>query len=276
VLEHDKEEMARQAAWFDDKPQFQHQILSEESDAEAYAGHLSRARELTSQAVQSALRADNKEQAAGWELNSAWREDLFGNTLEAHEQAVQALSIAPDSREDEAVAGILLARTGDSTRASAIVKDLEKRYPLHDIVQSYWLPCIRAQIALMSKQPALALQHLEKAERYDTLFPQVTWYSHMPSLVLRAEAYSALDQPALGAKEWETILENPGIVQLSATAPIAKFQIARSLARQAGADKSPPSTRTRTAYQDFLSLWKGADNDIPILKEARAEFAQLQ
>ena len=276
ALEHDTEEMARQAAWFDDKPQFQHEILSEEADAEAYVGHLDRAREFTRQAVQSALRADNKEQAAGWQLNSAWREDLFGNAQAAHEQAVQALRIAPGSRENGAIAAILLARTGDLAGASAIVNDLEKRYRLHAIVQSYWLPCIRAQMALTSKQPDLALQQLDKARRYDTLFPQVTWYSHMPSVVLRAEAYSALDQPGLAAKEWETILEYPGIVQLSATAPIGKLQIARTSLRQAGAENSPTWNRARTAYQDFLSLWRDADANIPILKEARAQFAQMQ
>ena len=124
ALEDGTKEMNRQAAWFEDKPPFQHEVLSEEADAEAYAGHLDRARELTNRAVRSALRADNNAQAAGWELNSAWREDLFGNPQEAHEQALQALAIAPESREDEAVAALLLARTRDSARASATVKDI--------------------------------------------------------------------------------------------------------------------------------------------------------
>jgi len=276
ALEHDPNEMVRQAAWFDDKPQFQHEILSEEADAEAFAGHLDRARQLTKQAVQSGLHADNREQAAGWQLNSAWREDLFGNAEVAHEQALQALTIAPDSRENGAVVAILLARTGDLAKASAIADELEKRYPLHAIVQSYWLPSIRAQIALASKQPALALQQLDKAKRYDILFPQVTWYSHMPSVVLRAEAYAALDQPDLAAKEWQTILQYPGIVQLSATAPIAKLQIAHISLHQAGVENSSARNSARSAYQDFLSLWSDADPDIPILKEARAQFAQLQ
>jgi tetratricopeptide (TPR) repeat protein len=275
-LEHDTNEMAQQAAWFEGKAQLQHELLSEEADAEAYAGHLYRARELTAQAVQSALRADNREQAAAWQLNSAWREEFFGNTREAHEQAVRALAIAPDSREGEATAAILLARTGDIPKASAIARDLEKRYPLHAVVQSYWLPCIRAQIALASKHPASALQHLKKTAPYDTLFPQVTFYSHMPSVVLRAEAYSAIGQPAASAKQWETILENPGIVQLSATAPVAKLQLARAYAFQLGIVNSSAHTKARTAYQDFLSLWKDGDPNIPLLKEAKAEFAKLK
>ena len=275
ALEHDAKEMAGEAAWFEDKPQFQHELLSEEADAQAYAGHLVRAREITSQAVQSALRTDNNEQAAGWQLNSAWREDLFGNTQEAHEQTIRALTIAPDSREDEAVAAILLARTGDVAKASAIEKDLEKRYPVHTVMQSYWLPCIRAQIALADKQPASALQELQKARPYDLLFPQVTYYSHMPSVVLRAEAYSALGQHAAARKEWERIFKQPGIVQLSATAPIARLQVARAAIR-AETDDSSTRAKVRTSYQDFLSLWKDADPNVPIVKEARSEFAKLK
>jgi hypothetical protein len=275
VLEHDTQEMARQAAWFEGKPRFQHELFSEHADAEAYTGHLARARELTQQAVQSALAANNKEQAAGWQLNSAWREELFGNRREAHRQAIHALTIAPQSREGEAVAAILLARTGDTRKADDLAKDLERRYPLHAVIQSYWLPCIRAQIDLAMGHFASALQELEKARAYDTLFPQVTYYSHMPSVVLRAEAYLALGQSAAAAGEWETILRNPGIVQLSATAPTAKLQLARAIA-QAGTDNLSARTKARIAYQEFLSLWKDADHDIPILTEAQAEFANLE
>ena len=273
VLEHDTKAIAREAGWFEGKPQFEHELLSEEADAQAYAGHLVHAREITSQAVQSALRTDNNEQAAGWELNSAWREDLFGNADEAHEQTIRALTMAPDSREDGAMAAILLARTGDVSKASALEKDLEKRYPDHTVMQSYWLPCIRAQIALAGRNPTSAVQELERARPYDTLFPQVTYYSHMPSVVLRAEAYSALNQHAAAANEWKRIFHYPGIVQLSATAPIAKFQFARATAIQAGPNNS--SANARSAYEVFLSLWKDADPDIPIVKAATAEFAKL-
>ncbi len=183
--------------------------------------------------------------------------------------------IAPESREEGALAAIFLARTGDTVRANAIAKDLEQRYPVHAVVQSYWLPSIRAQISLASKRPRLALQQLEKARPYDTLFPQVAFYSPMLSVVLRAEAYLALGQPAAAAKEWNRISQYPGIVQLSATAPIAKLQLARASALQARTNNSA-RTEARAAYQDFLSLWKEADPDIPLLKEAQAEFAKLQ
>ena len=275
-LEHDAKEMAIQAGWFTAKADVQHEILSEQADAEAYDGHLGRARELTAQAVQSALSAHNNEQAAAWLLNAAWRENLFGNAQEAHDQAVRALQLAPDSREGSAIAAILFARTEDVPRATAVTEELEKRYPDHPIVQSYWLPSIRAQIALTQKDPARALQLLRTAARYDILLPQVAYYSHMPSVVLRAEAYSATAQPALAAKEWEKILRTPGIVQLSATAPIARLQLARIYALEPGAGSASAQAKARTAYQDFLSLWQEADADVPVLKAARQEFAKLR
>ena len=284
ALQHDKKEMGEQAAWFEGKPQLRHEVLSEEADAEAFAGHLARAREFTRQAVDSGVRADNKEQAAAWQLNSAWREALFGDVKDAHEQTLHALEIAPDSREEGAVAAVLLARTGDVAKAEAIAKDLEQRYPVHAVVQSYWLPCIHAQISLARKDPETALQLLEKARAYDPLLPQVAFYSPMLSVVLRAEAYMAIGKPDAAAKEWTEILSYPGITQLSATAPIAKLQLARAFALQARANHSPDHAsdgssalaQARTAYGDFLSLWKDADPDVRILKEAQNEVAALK
>ncbi|MBV9623112.1 MAG: tetratricopeptide repeat protein [Acidobacteria bacterium] len=275
VLEQDIQQMATQAAWFKGKPQLEHEILSEQADAEGYTGHLTRARELTRRAVEAGLRADNKEQAAAWQLNSAWREELFGNLEAAREEIAYALEIAPDSREEGAVAAVLLARAGDISKAEAIAKDLERRYPVHAVVQSYWLPSIRAQISLAGKHPETALRQLETARPYDLLFPQVAFYSPMFSVVIRAEAYAALGQLPAARKEWNKIAQNPGIVQLSATAPISKLQLARSLALQQGKGASS-SPEVRNAYQDFLRLWREADPEIEMFKEAQAEFAALK
>jgi pimeloyl-ACP methyl ester carboxylesterase/tetratricopeptide (TPR) repeat protein len=269
-LENDEKEMAKQVAWFDGKTDVQHEILSEQADAEAYKGHLAKARELTKRAVESALKVHNKEQAAAWLLNAAWREELFGNLQPAHDQAVRAMEIAGDSREGEAVAAILFARTGDVARATGAAEDLNKRYPDHPVVQSFWIPCIQAQIALTQKSPGRALQLLQPAARYDSLLPQVGYYSPMPSVVLRAEAYAATDQPGLAAKEWEKILNTPGIVQLSASAPIARLRLAQSYAKQ------NEKVRTATAYKDFLSLWNKADAGIPVLTQAKEEFSRLE
>jgi hypothetical protein len=173
------------------------------------------------------------------------------------------------------VAAILLARTGDLSKAEAIAKDLGRRYPIHAVVQAYWLPCIRAQISLARKHPQAALRQLEKARPYDTLFPQVAFYSPMFSVVLRAEAYWSLGQAAAAAKEWDKISRYPGIVQLSATAPVSALQLARALVFQERKSRSSVRAQARGAYDGFLALWSAADLDIGILKEARAEFAAL-
>src|SRR5262249_124043 len=182
-------------------------------------GHLNRARELTRQAVAAALTADNKEQAAIWLLNGAWREELLGNSQLAHDETVQALKIAPDSREGEAMAAILLPRTGDITRSNAIARDLQKRYPDHSVVQSYWLPCVRAQIALAKNDMATALRELRTAAPLDLLYPQVMFYSHMPTVFLRGEADLRSGDSKSATTEWQKIIDSPGIVQLSPTAP---------------------------------------------------------
>lgn len=271
ALESQGEEMAAQSAWFEDKSALQHEILSEEADAAALSGHLNPARELTERAVESALTAGNPEQAAAWWLNSAWREELFGNGPLARDQAEQALRLAPASREDEATAAIILARAGDIARAQALMADIEKRYADHSIMQSYWLPTIRAQIALRAGDALTALRELRTAAPLDLLYPQVFFYSLMPSVVLRGEAYMLAGEPARAAVEWRTILQNPGITQLSATVPFARVQLARSYAAST-AGKAPDS-RTAEAYQDFLRRWAEAEPDIPLLKQARAEFA---
>ena len=274
ALENQSEEMAAQSAWFEDKKELQHEILSEEADAAALSGHLNRARVLTQRAVEAARVAGNLEQAAGWWLNSAWREELFGNAPLARDQAEQALRLAPASREGEATAAIILARAGDIRRAQALMDDIEKRYPDHSVVQSYWLPTIRAQVALRAGDPPTALRELRTAAPLDLLYPQVFFYSLMPSVLLRGEAYMQAGEPARAAVEWRTILQNPGITQLSATVPFARVQLARSYAAST-AGKAPDS-RTAKAYQDFLRRWDEAEPDIPLLKQARAEFSLLR
>ena len=240
ALESNTAEMAQQVAWFADKKDLQHEMLSEQADAAAYSGQLAEARRLSARAVASARTAGNLEQAASWLLNSAWREDLLGEKPLAHEQAVQALTIAPASREGEATAAIILARTGDIARVEALLADIEQRYPDHRVMQSYWLPTIRAQLALKRADASAALKELATAAPLDLIYPQVFFYSHMPSVLLRAEAYTLAGDPAGASREWQTILSHPGITQLSATAPYARVQLARGNAGVHGSRQTAP------------------------------------
>ena len=273
ALENDTAEMAAQSAWFDGKKDLQHEILSEQADAAAASGHLDLAREVTERAVGAALDAGDVEQAASWLLNAAWREELFGNEEPARAQALRAVTIAPASREGEATAAIILARTGDSARVKALVADIERRYPDHSVMQSYWLPIIRAQMALKGRDAVTALAELQRAAPLDLLYPQVFFYSLMPSVVLRAEAYMLAGETDRALEQWRTILQNPGIAQLSATMPFARLQLARGYA--ANTRGRPQDPRAAEAYQDFLRRWDAADPAIPLLTQARAEFAQL-
>ena len=274
ALDGDPQTMESQVAWFRDKPDLQHEILAEQADAAALAGHLHRARELTDQAVAAARASGNAEQSAAWLLNAAWREALFGNEEEARAATLQALSAAPSSREGEATAAIILARTGDGARAERLLADIERRYARHSVMRSYWVPTIRAQLALKGGAAAAALKELAAAERLDLLYPQVFFYSLMPSVVLRAEAYLVSGQPQRAAEQWQIVLRHPGIVQLSATETFAKLGLARTYAHGV-VHRASSGTSARAAYQSFLASWQRADPDIPLLIQAQAEEARL-
>ena len=262
--------MAEQAAWFENRPELQHEILGMEADTEAYAGHLVKAREITRRAVEAALRADNKESAAFWQLNSAWREAAFGNLEEAKREASAGLALVPESRDAQQLGAVILARAGDTARARTLSAGLAKQYPLHSLVQSYWVPTIQAQIALNAKDAPGAITQLRNAAalEYGLSISSANNSCLLP-VYLRGEAYLLAGQEGAAA-EFQKIIDRPGLVWNCATGALAQLELGRAYA-QAG-DK----TKARAAYQDFLTLWKDADPDIPVLKEARAEFARLQ
>jgi eukaryotic-like serine/threonine-protein kinase len=262
--------MADQAAWFEGRPELQHEILALEADTEAYAGHLAKSREVTRRAVEAALRADNKESAALWHVYSAWREAAFGNVEEAKREAAAGLALAPGSGDVRQLAALVLGRARDAAKARALAQELAKAYPLHTVVQSYWLPTIQAQLALVAKDGAGATTQLRNTAglEYGLTVSNMN-NSCLYSVYLRGEAYLAAGQDGAVA-EFQKIIDHPGIVWNCATGALAHLQLGRAYAL--AGDK----VKARSAYQDFLTLWKDADPDIPVLKEAKAEFAKLQ
>jgi eukaryotic-like serine/threonine-protein kinase len=270
-LQGDEKGMAQQAAWFEGRPELEHEILALESDTASYSGHLRTARELTERGVQSALRADNKEAAAAWQLNGAWREALFGNIDDARREATTGLALAPESRDDSALAALVLSRTGDRARALALTQTLSKRFPLHTLVQSYWVPVIMAQDALAGKGSAAAIEKLRAvAPPLDLNTPSNSYSSCLYPIYLRGEAYLAAGQGSAAAGEFQRILDHKGLVWNCPAGAVARLQLGRAYAMQGDTAKA------KSAYQDFLTLWKDADPDIPILKEAKAEYTKLQ
>src|SRR5438876_464537 len=279
-LSGDSRAMLEQSAWFAGKPEYESFGLSLASDTEAYAGHLRRARELTQRAVDSAVRADSKEAGAIWLDNAALREAAFGNATEARRAAGEALKMKPTSHAVEIEAVLALAMAGDAARAESLAQDLGRRFPLDTQIQSIWLPTIQAQLMLDRKNPAGALNRLQAASSIESgasVF--LVNLSCVNQAYVRGEAYLAAGEGNSAAAEFQKILDHSGIVWNCWTGALARLGVARANALQSrtshDADADAARVRALAAYKDFLTLWKDADPDIPILKQAKAEYAKL-
>jgi tetratricopeptide (TPR) repeat protein len=270
-LEGDAEEMKRQVAWAASKPGAEDLLLSAQSDTEALHGRLQKARELSRQAVESAQRSYQKETAAQWQLNSALREAEFGNSEQARRQVKAALALT-SSRDAQILAALTLARVGDLARAQVMSEELAKQFPANTLLHNYWLPTIRGYTEIRRGNPTQALQNLDAAAPYDLAFPQPQFEEGgllYPAYV-RGQAYLLLHQGKEAAVEFQKLLEHRGVVVNSPLVALAHLGLARAYAMQGDTAKA------RAAYQDFLTLWTDADPDIPILKQAKSEYAKLQ
>ena len=280
-LASDAAAMANEQQWFAGKPQHENIGLALAADTEAYGGRLGKARELTRRAVESAIRVDSKENGAIWEANAAIVEGAYGSSAEAWRAAADALKLAPASPGAEAEAALAFAMAKDSARAESLAQDLGKRFPLDTQMQLLWLPAIRGQLALNRKNPAAAVNALQAASPVELgEFIYVNNGSCLYDVYLRGEAFLALRQGGAAAFEFQKILDHSGIVWNCWTGALAHLGLARANALQAkaaqGVDADAARVRALAAYKDFLALWKDADREIAILKEARAEYAELQ
>ena len=265
-LEHDAAGMEREAAGLMGKLGFEDGMLRNESDTAAYGGRFAKARELTRRASDSAQRADEKETAAGYEGEAAAREALVSNMGLAKQQAQAALALS-NGRDVEGVSAIALGLAGDSAQATRLAADLAKRFPEDTIVQFDYLPMIHAAAALQSGSATKAIEALVPAAPYE--LGSISWVTFYP-VYLRGEAYLAAHQGSAAAAEFQKILDHPGVVQNEPIGALAHLGLARTHAL------SGDTAKAKSAYQDFFALWKDADSDIPILKEAKAEYAKLQ
>jgi len=280
-LRSDSSGMADQQQWFGGKPE-ENFGLSLASDTETYAGHLGKARELTKRSVDSAIRADRKENAAIWMENAALREAAFGNSTQAKQVAADGLKLVHTSQGVEVEAALAEAMAGETARAESLAQDLKRRYPLDTQMQSLWLPAVQAELALNRKNPGAAIASLQPAlppiEYGQILF--IVNLSCLYPTYIRGEAYLAAGQGNEAAAEFQKILDHSGIVWNCWTGALAHLGVARANALQAktsqGADADAARVRALAAYKDFLTLWKDADADIPIYKQAKAEYAKLQ
>ena len=267
----DTSEMERQAANAAGKAGDEELLLALRADTAAYFGHLGKGREFVRQAADSARRAGQKERAGSYYAVSALREGLFGNANRAGQNSVLARGHASGRDMDYGLA-LALAYAGDAGRAQALADDLNKRFPEDTIMQFNYLPTLHAKLALLHANPQEALVILGAASPYELGLPAFDYYNwpNLYPVYVRGEAYLAAHQGNEAAAEFQKILDHRGIVLNEPIGALAHLQLGRAYAMQG------ETAKARAAYKDFLTLWKDADPDIPVLIAAKAEYAKLK
>jgi tetratricopeptide (TPR) repeat protein len=288
-LKGDAAQMAQLASAAMGKPGSEDLLLAAQADTEGWHGKLKNARELTGRAMDSAQHNDAKESAAAYQAAAALREAEAGNREQARAEAKAALKLAPN-RDVRAMAALALARAGDTAGAEKLAAELDKAFPLDTLVQRYWLPTIRAGAALERKDPDRAIELLKAASTLELSVPTNLAIFLCPTY-LRGEAYLMLHDGNAAAAEFQKFIDHRGLVGNFPWGALARLGLARAYALQAGvgaglvpAEGRPQGAplqqdalaKARAAYQDFLTLWKDADPDVPVLREAKAEYAQLK
>ncbi len=246
------------------KPAIEDRLLAAQSDTEAWNGRFNSARALTRRAMESAARNDAKEISASYQAEAALRDAEAGNREHARVDASAAVKLAAN-RDVLATAALALARAGDTAMAEKLAAELDKTYPLDTVVQRYRLPTIRAAIVLQRKDPNKAIELLQQTSQIE--LGDAGW---LLPVYLRGEAYLMLHDGNRAATEFQKFIGHRGLVANFPWGALARLQLGRAYALSGEKDKA------RKAYQEFLGLWKDADPDIPILKDAKAEYAKLK
>jgi len=246
-------------------------MLAMQADTEAFSGRLKKARELSRQAVESAQKAELAEPAAIWEGLAALREAAFGNKVEARKGAEEVLRIAPESRDAQTLAALILARAGEMRHAQAILEDLSARYISNTVIQMVWIPTIRAQNDLLRQNSRSALQYLKVVTPYERgqMIGNLSNCCLIP-IYLRGEAYLAAGQGPQAVNEFQKILDDKGVVVNCWAGSLAL------LGKGRGQVLAGYKAAARTTYTQFLTQWKDADAEVPIYKAARSEYAKLK
>ena len=269
-LKNDTAAMAQNVAWAAGKQGIEDALLAMDADSAAYSGKLRHAEDLTKQAVNSAIRADQKETAALYEAEAGVRQAFFGNAVAGKRHADAALAMT-NGRDVQYVAGVALAYAGDSVRVQALLADFAKRFPEDTLVKFLYIPTLRSGLALSRRDTAKAVAELEPAIPYEVgqAASAGTISVALYPVYVRGEAYLAAKQGKEASAEYQKIGDYRGVVVNGPIGILARLGLARAYAR------SGDATKAKIAYQDFLAQWKDADPDIPILKEAKTEYATL-
>jgi eukaryotic-like serine/threonine-protein kinase len=265
-------EMERQVALSQRNADTENWVLDHQAFALAYTGHLREARTMSRRAANLAEQAAHSERAALTETGVAVREAFSGNAPAAKKSAATALRLS-NQREVQYGAAFALALAGDYARSQTLADDLESRFPEDTSVRFTYLPVLRATMALKHGEPSKSIELLQISAPYDLGTQRSTMHGLFGALYpvyVRGEAYLAAHRGAEAAAEFQKILDHRGIVVSDPVGALAHLELGRAYAL------SGDKTRARHAYQDFLTLWKDADPEIPILKQAQAEYSKLE
>jgi predicted Zn-dependent protease len=235
-----------------------------QSDTEAHFGRLRQARDVSLRAEQSATQNDLGERASLMHAVEAVREAEFGNVEGARTQAQSALTAAlgPDAR---VLAALALAKAGDADHARKLIDQLNTAFPSSTLIQNYWLPTVRAEIQLEGGNASRAVDLLQPTGSYelaDTPMPMFPVY-------VRAKAYLRARRGDAAVAEFQKILQHRGLVGNSVVGALAHLGLARAYAL------SGDTFKARTGYQEFFTLWKDADANVPVLRAAKTEYATM-
>jgi serine/threonine protein kinase/predicted Zn-dependent protease len=262
-LEGDTAQMERELAWAISKPG-EYVLLGDQSSTEFYGGRVSKGREYARRAVRSAMQADSKETAAVWQVFAASMEAELGDYASARQDITAALKLSPGLGV-QIYAAPTLARVGDFAHARALISELENKYPEHTLLKFFWLPTTEAAIELNKKNYSGAIADLEVTVPYE-----LTPAGNLYPAYIRGQAYLQQHSGAAAAAEFQKMLDHSGIVTNFVLGALAHLQLGRAYAMEG------ESAKAKSAYQDFFALWKDADPDISILKQAKAEYAKLR
>jgi serine/threonine protein kinase/tetratricopeptide (TPR) repeat protein len=269
-FEGDTATMKEMAKWGVGRPEYEAFAIMFQSSSELYHGHLRNAQELAQRAQESAARSGPREVVAIFRVVHAPGEAEIGATASARKAASEALALDPRGNQDvESPAALAFAMLGEVAKARSLVDQMNKESPLDTMVQTYILPTISASIELTLNRPREAIDTLAVTTSHELGETRVPPTGVYPAYV-RGLAYLKLGQAQQAAVEFQKVLENPGVVKLHLQGALAHLQLGR--ARAMAGDK----VAALKSYQNFLTLWKDADPDIPIYKQAKTEYAKLR
>ena len=251
----------------------EHPVANVEALALARSGRLTSARQSSSRAIDLARQAGEREVAVSYQAARAMWEVVCGNATEGKRIATAALAVS-NSRDVQYAAGLALALSGDSSRSQSLADDLEERFPEDTFVKFTYVPVLRALSALGSGKPTESVELLQITLRYELAVNGLNfghfYLGGLHSAYVRGEALIAAHRYPEAAAEFQKILDHRGIVGADPIGVLAHLQLGRTFAL------SGDMAKAKLAYGEFFTVWKDADPDVPILVQAKTEYARLQ